>query len=414
MKKEIITAKGTRNFAPKEALRREEIIEKIKKIFRLYGFSPIEVPAIEKLDLLAGKYAGGQEITKEIFKLKDRGDRELGLRYDLTVPLAIFISQNLNFKFPFKRYHIASIWRDGPIKSGRYREFIQCDADTVGSESMLADVEILSLARDVFKELGMKVNILVNNRKFLNGLLQEFGVGEKKITKTILTLDKLGKLSEKEVKIELSNLVDKSIITKIFSVKEEKLNFFKKFKNRELQKGLEELKNVFDYAKVFDLKLEFSPFLARGLEYYTNTVFEVYTEGFSSSIAGGGRYNKMIGKFAGVELPAVGISFGLDTVYDAIIKKTKIDKQKLVRSPAKMYVIPISKKEEKEAIRLVMKLRERGINSEIAIDKKISRALDYADALAIPFVIFIGTDEVKKNKFKVKDMKTGKESLLKI
>lgn len=405
----IERAKGVRDFLPEEMILRNEIVAKLKKCFERFGFSPLDTPAIEKLDILASKYAGGEEILKEVFKFKDQGERELGLRYEFTISLARVIGMNPQLKMPFKVYQIGKVWRDGPIKLGRYREFVQCDCDIIGSKSVLADYECIELASSVFKELGLDVVIKVNNRKILTKMMEYAGI--KDAVSAILSLDKLAKIGWEGVVKELREKdISDSSIKKLREVVEiEGNNVDKLRKLRKLigdSEGINEIEELFKYYNksnvIFDLSL------ARGLSYYTGTVFETFlaNEDFKSSLSGGGRYDNMISQLVEKSeiVPAVGISFGLEPIIDILGKKES------KKTLTKCYVIPIG---DVNALEVVKELRENGINSEVdIIGRGISKNLDYANSLGIPFVIFIGSDEVKQGKVKLRNMKNGEEKLI--
>jgi len=421
---ELMLPKGTRDFLPEEKILRDRIIEKLKGIFELYGFSPIETPAIERFEVLASKYAGGEEILKETFKLKDQGQRELGLKYDLTVPLARVIGMNPNLKMPFKRYQIEKVWRDGPITTSRYREFYQCDADVVGSSSMMADAEILKIVSVALEKLGLEYEIKVNNRKILDGLMQDLGIREEYWNSILLSLDKIEKIERKEVERELEEkgLEEKKIkaLLEFCSIKgsnEEIIARAKKtIKSKEGIEGIKELEELLNYCKEFKVKnLYITYSLVRGLSYYTSTVFEAVLpkSKVKSSVAGGGRYDKMIGFFLGEskEFPAVGIAFGLDRIYDALMEKGF----RAEKTNTKIYVIPIGAGAGKKAIELTERIREIKINSDIDLmNRGISKNLDYASKQGIPFVALLGEDELKEECFKLRDMKTGKEEKIKL
>ncbi len=409
----IERAKGTRDFLPEEAILREEIIATLKKAFEKFGFSPVETPIIEKYETLASKYAGGSEILKETFKLRDQGDRELGLRYDLTVPLARIVAMNPHIKMPFKRYEIGEVFRDGPIKLGRYRQFTQCDADIVGTKSMLADAECIKLIQDVFDKLKIKITIEVNNRKILDSILDYLNIEQEKREHVIIAIDKIKKVSMEDVKKELKNVgIEDSKITemiKIFSVKGNNKSKMAAIKKIAAGEGIQEVEQLFNYIN--DKNVEFNVSLARGLSYYTGTIFEVFAKNkkINVSIAGGGRYDKMIGYFleGGREVSAVGISFGLDPIIDTM--KGKQTKKTLI----KVYVIPINN--TKKAMDVINKLRKEGVNADMDImERGVSKNLDYANSLNIPYVIFLCEKEIKKKKLKLRDMKTGKEKLVNI
>ncbi|MBU1203678.1 MAG: histidine--tRNA ligase, partial [Nanoarchaeota archaeon] len=314
------TAKGMRDIPPEEKILQQEVVDKIRGIFERYGFSPLETPVVERWDVLSSKYAGGSEILKETFKFKDQGKRELGLKYDLTVPFARFIGMNPNLKLPFKRYQIEKVFRDGPIKLGRYREFWQCDVDIAGSSNILADAEIVNLIVDVFKELGLKVIVKVNNRKLLNSILDYVGVKKEKWEDVIISIDKLEKIGAVGVKKELEEKnVDASIVKKlVWILKLESLGDIQKVIGD--CEGIKELEELFGY--VGSKNVIFDACLARGLSYYTGTVFEAFLKdsNIDSSVAGGGRYDEMIGNFVGGsrKIAAVGVSFGLSVIMKAL------------------------------------------------------------------------------------------------
>lgn len=410
-------AKGTKDMPPEEELAKQQIISTLKKTFEVYGFSPLETPVLERMETLTAKYGGGSEITKEIFKLTDQGGRDLGLRFDLTVPLARYVAMNPNIKMPFKRYQIGLSFRDGPIKLGRYREFWQCDVDIVGSKSTLADAELIKLAFDFFKKIGLSVEIEINNRKILDGIMESLFIPEKEWNGIILSVDKLKKTTLEDIKKELKmkGMYEKQIneMFEIFDMpgdNEEKIAKLRKIiTSAKGIEGLDELEEVLSYVKNKDLVFRLS--LARGLDYYTGTVFEAFIkdESMRSSLAAGGRWDKMISQFMenNTEIPAVGISFGIDTIIDALNLKKKI---KPVKTLTKVFVIPINV--EKEAVKLLDKLRNESINAEVDLMQRgISKNLDYANGLGIPFVIILGKEELKAKKFKLKDMKSGNEKL---
>ncbi|MFP4111437.1 MAG: histidine--tRNA ligase [Candidatus Woesearchaeota archaeon] len=413
--------KGTRDSLPEEKIGKQKLMDDLKTIFELYGYSPIDTPVIERFDVLASKYAGGAEILKETFKLSDQGKRELGLRYDLTVPFARVVGMNPDLKMPFKRYQIDKVWRDGPVGLGRYREFWQCDVDLVGTKSMMADAEVLAIAKKAMESFGLKCRINVNNRKVLNGLLGSFGVKtrDEKID-IILTIDKIKKISDKEFAKELSlkGLDSKQIkkIKEIFSIEgsnKKKLEAVsKEITDQEGKEGVKELEELFgllDSYGITNYDLELS--LSRGLAFYTGTVFETFlvNNEIKSAVASGGRYDDIIPKFldSKMDFPAVGISFGLNRIYDALKDKEKAAK----KTVTKVFVVPIGL--DKKAISIVEKLRESGINSEIDLTGRgISKNLKYANSKGIPYVLIVGENELKESKFKLKDMISGEEKTL--
>lgn len=406
----LMNARGVRDFPPEDKIIRQEIVDTLRKTFEEYGFNPLETPIIERYDVLSSKYAGGAEILKETFKFKDQGKRELGLRYDLTVPFARFVGMNPNIKMPFKRYQIGRVFRDGPIKLGRYREFWQCDVDVVGTRSMMAEAELLTIASEVFKKLKLKIVIKVNNRKILDSILSKADVKKEKWIDVILTIDKLEKQGEKEVKKELEKKgIKKEIIKKIFPLIRAKKNNSETIKNLKSLDGIDEVEELLGYLKTLKVEVDFDPSLARGLAYYTGPIFEVFliNSELKSSVAGGGRYDNMIGNFLERKegIPATGISFGLEGITDVLSTK---DKKKSV---VQVYVIPI--KTPKESLKIAQELRKAGIKTDLDIvGRGISKNLDFANTMGIPFVIFVGPQELKKKKVKLRDMKSGKEELL--
>lgn len=408
---ELKRAKGTRDFLAEEMILRLEVENSIRNIFELYGFSPVETPVLERFDVLSAKFGGGEEIIKEMFTLQDQGKRKLGLRYDFTVPLARLVAMNPQLKLPFKRYQIGKNFRDGPIKPGRYREFTQCDVDIVGVLSVKADAELANIAVAVFKELKIPAVVKVNNRKVLDAILEEAGVKKSQWTSVILTIDKLAKFGLPSVKKELQDKgIDTKAIAKIIKLitvkgsNKEKVKQLKAvLKNKE---GINEVEEFLSFAP----RVEFDCSLARGLAYYTRTVMEAFAtkSKISSSIGAGGRYDDMIGSFKGnVSCPATGFSFGLDIIVE-VLKESKKD---LKQSVTEVFVIPINT--FKESLLVTQELRSNGVNSEIDLmGKNISKNLDYANKKSIPFVVFIGNDELKKKRVKLRNMKSGKEELV--
>lgn len=418
----IEMAKGVRDFAPEDKIIRDNMVNKLVDIFQRYGYSPLETPSIERLDTLTAKFAAGTEsdAAKEIFKLTDQGNRDLGLRFDLTVPFSRFIALNPNLKMPFKRYEIGRVFRDGPIKLGRYREFWQCDVDIAGCSSVKAEAELILLALDAFKELGLDAYIEVNNRKLLYGIMDHCNIKRELRESVIITIDKIKKQGVQAVKKELFEKgIKEDVIEKIINIfqtqgtNQEIINIMRQSITSELGlEGINEIDELFSYLRFIDSgKVKFNPSLARGLSYYTGTVFEGFLKDskITSSICGGGRYDNMIGMYAenAREYPAVGISFGLEPITDAL----KLSGTEQRRSVTQLYIIPI--KTFKESLVIATKLREAGLKVEIDLmDKGVSKNLDYANSLKIPFVAFIGDSELKEQKIKLKNMHSGKEELV--
>jgi len=411
---ELSNAKGVSDIPPEKKIIKQKIIDQIKEIFERFGYSPLETPIIERYDILASKYAGGSEILKETFKLTDQGGRDLCLRYDLTVPMCRFVGMNKTLKYPFKRYQIGEVFRDGPIKVGRLREFWQCDVDIVGTKSMMADAEFVVIARQVFNKLGLDVNILVNNRKILNGMLTYSGINKEEQENVILTIDKLAKIGVEGVREELiekqvSTDSTNQILEILFNNKgsnSEKLDYLFGILEDEGKEGIEEMRELLGFAEA---NFDFS--LARGLSYYTGTVYEVYLkdlEIFNSAIAAGGRYDKMIGNFleSSEVIPAIGISFGLEPISVVMENKEKVKK-----TVTEYYLIPINT--EKETFMLAQELREKGLRVDMDFKKRgVSKNLDYANSYGIPYVVFVGKQELEQGKLKLRNMETGEEKLV--
>ena len=403
---DIQNPKGTRDINVDEKIQLNRIIKIITEVFEKYGFNPIQTTTLEKYETLSAKYAGGSEILRETFKLNDQGKRDLGLRYDLTVPLARYMAMNPNLKMPFKRYELGQVFRDGPIKLGRYREFTQLDADTVGSKIMLADAEMLAMASEIFSKLNLKFIIRVNNRKILDSILEAFNIPKEKRETAIISIDKLDKIEVSGVKKELQEEGFKNVDNLLNLIFTNDLNDVKKIlKNDE---GIKELKEVVKYAKLLNVKnLQVDISLARGLSYYTGTIFEVYLKNseIKSSVAAGGRYDKMIGNFIGnKEMPAVGISFGINVIKEALQEGKE-------KSVVKFYLIPINTLDK--SLSILNKLRQNNLNCDIDLNEHgISKNLEYASKYEIPYTLIIGKEELEQNKIKLRDMKTGKERLL--
>ncbi len=415
---EFQTAKGVRDLLPEEKILKNKIVQTLTELFELAGFAPLETPILERYETLTAKFAAGEasDALKEIFSLQDQGKRNLALRFDLTVPLSRYVAMNPTLKMPFKRYEIGRVFRDGPIKLGRYRELWQCDIDIVGSKSMVAEAEILSVVDSAFSALQLPIIVKVNNRKVLNGILEQAGIVERK-EEAIISLDKLDKIGVDGVSKELKGrgYADQQIAA-IFALVKEKITLPEikaKLKDKEGQEGIQELEELFSYLKAQKINsAQFDVSLARGLAYYTGTVFEVRLKSgeFSSSLAGGGRYDNMIGKFmgGGREVPAVGIAFGLEPILDVLKMKWTTK----VKTPAKVLVLPINT--VAKSLVAAQELRKAGISTDVALLKGVTKNLQYAAALDIPFVAIIGEDELKQKKVLLRDMTSGVEQLLSV
>jgi histidyl-tRNA synthetase len=435
--------KGTRDFSPVEMAGRNYIFDTIKRVFEKYGYSPIETPAMENLATLTGKY--GEEGDKLLFKVLNSGNYlseiadndlrdpdpgklsfkicEKGLRYDLTVPFARYVVQNRNeITFPFKRYQIQPVWRADRPQKGRYREFYQCDADVIGSNSLLNEVELIQITDEVFYALGIKNIIKINNRKILSGVAETIGESDK-ITDITIAIDKIKKTGIDQVKSELAQIgISKSAIEFIQGIITYKGNSYNKItilksmlsKSPAALKGLEEIETILDYLKNIQLNsdLELDLTLARGLDYYTGIIIEVEASKMEiGSICGGGRYDDLTGIFGLPDISGVGISFGAERIYDVMSKLKLFPKDSA--GTVKLMFVNFGKSEEKYCLDLLSKVRSRGIPSEIYPEPaKLKKQMSYANNKAISFVALVGESEIKDNKITVKNMETGKQEKL--
>lgn len=405
--------KGTQDYLPAQEVVRRNIRRTLEDTFMLYGCKPLETPILNYTELMASKYAGGAEILKEMYTLTDRGERDLALRYDLTIPFAKVIAMNPQLSMPFKRYEIGKVFRDGPIKAGRFREFTQCDVDVVGIESQSAEAELMVMTIDAFNKLNIEMLIQFNNRKLLAGLLQYFKVPQLKINSVILILDKMEKIDQVTLlkELEEQNLSPSTIkLIKQFLNANPTIAYFEKYReeNELIKQGYEELIELQDYLQVLNVgeSCVFNPFLARGLEIYTGSIYELFLKdgAIKSSIGGGGRYDNAIGGLIGSEekFSTVGISFGLDVIYTAMEQRENSADQALVD----IFIIPLNT--EKEALRLAWQLRQQGNRVEVELSgKKLRKAMEKANRENIRKVIILGENEMKSGRYEMKDMQTG-------
>ncbi|MER2028572.1 MAG: histidine--tRNA ligase [Solibacillus sp.] len=405
--------RGTQDYLPSQEVIRRNIRRTLEDTFILYGCKPLETPILNYTKLMASKYAGGAEILKEMYTLTDRGERDLALRYDLTIPFAKVIAMNPQLSMPFKRYEIGKVFRDGPIKAGRFREFTQCDVDVVGIESQSAEAELMMMTIDAFNKLNIEIVIQFNNRKLLAGLLQFFEVPHSKINSVILILDKMEKIDQITLlkELEEQNLLPSTIeLIQQFLDANPTLAYFEKYRkeNALIKQGYEELVELLDYLQVLNdgESCVFNPFLARGLEIYTGTIYELFLKdgAIKSSIGGGGRYDNAIGGLIGSEekISTVGISYGLDVIYTAMEQRENKANQALVA----VFIIPLNT--EKEALRLAWQLRQQGNRVEVELSgKKLRKAMEKANRENIRKVIILGEDEIQSGRYEMKDMQTG-------
>ena len=435
--------KGTRDFGPVEMAKRNYIFDTIKSVYALYGFQQIETPAMETLHTLMGKY--GEEGDQLLFKVLNSGDYlkkvsddelkernvlklqtklcEKGLRYDLTVPFARYVVMHRDeLQLPFKRYQIQPVWRADRPQKGRYREFYQCDADVVGSDSLLNEVELMQIVDTVFTKFGVRVQIKINNRKILSGIAEVMGEKDKIVDITV-AIDKLDKIGLDNVNEELRNdgIPEEAIcklqpIIKLEGTNDEKLATTSEvLKDSEIGlKGVEETEFILDELKKVGLnnEIQLDLTLARGLNYYTGAIFEVKAlDTPMGSITGGGRYDNLTGIFGMPGLSGVGISFGADRIYDVLNALDLYPKETITGT--QLLFINFGEKETEYCLPVVSKARKAGIRTEMFSDKsKMKKQMNYANAKGIPFVVLAGENEINEGKFTLKDMNSGEQKLV--
>jgi histidyl-tRNA synthetase len=441
--------KGTRDFTPEDMLKRNFLFDTVKSSFQRFGYLPLETPSMENLSTLMGKY--GEEGDKLIFKILNSGDflsevsadelsaknskkltasiSEKALRYDLTVPFARYVVMHQNeIAFPFKRYQIQPVWRADRPQKGRYREFFQCDADVIGTNSLLCELELLQLIDDVFAKLGLNVVVLINNRKILSGIAEVFNESEKIIDITV-AIDKLDKIGPEKVAEEMraKGVSEKAIdglkpLLVFEGSDQEKIDLLKKLlSSSEVgMQGIAELETLLGYAAPFSFKnIEYKVdiTLARGLNYYTGAIFEVKTNEpkatFNSSICGGGRYDDLTGIFGLPGMSGVGISFGADRICDVLDELNLFPAN--VESSLDLLFINFGEDDIPYSLQLLSKVRAAGINAEMYPDAaKMKKQFSYADARKIPFVVMAGSEERAATTLMLKDMKTGDQQKMEL
>ena len=432
--------KGTRDYSPDIMVKRNYIFDTIKSVFKLYGYQPLETPAMENLSTLMGKY--GEEGDKLLFKILNSGDflaqvpenellerniirltnkiSEKGLRYDLTVPFARFVVQHQSeLTFPFKRYQIQPVWRADRPQKGRYREFYQCDVDVVGSDSLLHEVELIQMVDEVYRRLHINVRLLINNRKILAGIAETIGHPDK-LTDITVAIDKMDKIGGDAVNAELREKgIDETAIEKLQPILNLQGSNNEKLKRLQgiLQnsptglKGIEELTTVFNYLEGLsigtEVKLDLT--LARGLSYYTGAIFEVKALDVQiGSITGGGRYDDLTGIFGLKNMSGVGISFGADRIFDVMQQLNLFPEDN--KATTQILFVNFGAKEERYCLPLMQQLRAAGINTEIYPEPaKMKKQMGYADKKGIPFVALVGETEMQENKIALKNMATGEQ-----
>ena len=407
----LMNVRGTFDYMPKDMMIRNKITDTLRRNFEKYGYLPIETPMLNYYDLLSYKYDDGAEILNEIYKLTDQGDRNLGLRYDLTVPFCKVVGLNKNLEMPFRRYEIGRVFRNGPVKLGRTREFYQCDVDVVGIDNRYIEAEQMVMAVNTYKDLGIDIYIKYNNRKLMSGLILLAGIPEDKVPLVIGVIDKKEKVSSEDLVLMLEDLsITRDKINKLLELFEKSIDEYKELMNENdlIREGVEELLELNTYLESLGIldDCKFVSTLARGLSIYTGLVFEFYDkkQRLSCAIGAGGRYNKIITNFMdnGQEYPAVGLSFGLEPIY-VILKEEMKDE-----AISDIYMVPLDT--NVDVLRLGTKLRELGFRVLIEMNRrKIGKCFEYAERNNIPFVMIIGNDEVSSGNYKIKDMKEKQE-----
>lgn len=426
--------KGTRDFGPTELRKRQYIFNTIKSVFEKYGFQPIETPVMENLSTLEGKY--GEEGDKLLFRILNSGDflkdvpedvlasrhsshatrhvSEKGLRYDLTIPFARYVVMHQNeIAFPFKRYQIQPVWRADRPQRGRYREFYQCDADVVGSDSLLNEVELVLIYAEVFEKLGIDVTIQFNNRKILAGFAEVLNITDKLNSFTVI-LDKLDKIGKEKVAEEFAAIGVSETANEVLEYasgknNEEQIAFLKSFLSGSEtgRKGIEEIEFLLKLSSAPKLNIT----LARGLDYYTGTIFEVKANSVQmGSIGGGGRYDNLTGVFGLQGVSGVGISFGIERIYDVMEELDLFGYLNLEAATTKVMFVNFGGASELTAFNYVQQIRAENISAEIyPANVKMDKQMKYANAKKISYVAFVGDEEIKNNTLKLKNMNTGEQ-----
>lgn len=392
------TLKGFRDFLPAEVRKRQYVLNILKKVFEGFGFEPLETPVLEYEEILAGKY--GEEGDKLMYRFEDLGKRKVAMRYDQTVPLARVVAQYENqITFPFKRYQISPVWRADNTQRGRFREFLQCDIDTVGTDSPLSDAEILAIIYDSYKALGLSIIIKYNDRSVLKEISP----------KALPVLDKLNKIGEEGV---IKELIEKGLSS------QEAQNLLKQAESFQESRQLLEIKNTYTQMGYPEDSLQFDGRLIRGLEYYTGVIIEVVTrdEPNSLSLGGGGRYDNLIGMFTNRRIPAVGFSFGFDRIIDAM-QAINLFPTEITGSSTQILVTIFSQELKNKSLAISNKLRNNDINTEIYLGEikeknPLEKQLKYADQKGIQNVIIIGPEEAEKNILTLKNLKTREQKKL--
>jgi histidyl-tRNA synthetase len=413
------TLKGFRDYLPEAMIPRERLIDTARRVYRSYGYSPIDTPALEHLDILTGK--GSDETDKQLYKFQDAGGRWVGMRFDLTVPLARFVAQHINeLGTPFKRYHIATVWRGENTQRGRFREFMQCDFDTIGTHSLSADIETALVIHDLMRAIGFEAfTIHVNNRLVLSGLLERVGLAGKS-TPILRALDKLAKIGREKVADEMVSAAgatpeQANQILKLAELNGTNAEILRQLEplvagNEKGQQGVSKLADLLaatSAAGVPEARLRLDVSIARGLDYYTGTIFETFLDQLPAigSVCSGGRYDNLAGVYTSQELPGIGASLGLDRLLDAMQELALVEK---VSTPAQVFIPFFDAKRLHDYLQLAATLRARGIGVEIYPDpKKLGQQLKYADRRGFRLALIAGENEFQAGACQIKDLATA-------
>ena len=405
--------KGTTDYYGKDQLIRNKITDTLKETFIKYNYQPLDSTVLYNYDILAYKYKDGAEILNEMYTLTDQGNRRLGLRYDLTIPFCKFIANQKDLRLPLKRYEIGKVFRNGPVKTGRCREFYQCDVDVVGISGQVIEAEQMQMVVDIFTKLGIDINIKWNNRKLMSIIIEDSNISKDKVEEVIGIIDKIEKISRQDFIKELSKIeIDEETANKLLDNFNKSLtDYIETYENDErvvAYEAIQEIKKLSSYIEKLNLSdnTTFTPTLARGLSIYTSTVFEFFDkkERLTCSLGGGGRYDKIITDFIddGNIYPAVGLSFGLEPIYTII--KDEMSSDNLID----VYIIPMGT--EVESLMLARNLRQNNINVIVEMNnRKLKKCFEYASKENIKYVIVVGSDEIQENMYTIKDMTTSEQ-----
>ncbi|MDR3109705.1 MAG: histidine--tRNA ligase [Planctomycetaceae bacterium] len=425
------TLKGFRDFLPEQMIARDKLLEIAADVYRSYGFVPIDTPALEYLEILSGK--GSDETDKQLYKFQDHGGRDVALRFDLTVPLARFSAQHINeLGTPFKRYQFGKVWRGENTQAGRYREFTQCDFDTIGTRSIVADIETALVIHDLLQRIDIKTNvpfenftIHINNRKVLTGMLEKQGLVEKTV-QVLRALDKLAKIGEAKVVNEMTetagtNAEQAKNVLQLASIKGESKQIIEQLRtllkgNETGETGAEELEticNALKAAGVPDSRTVIDLSIARGLDYYTGTIFETFLNGLPSigSVCSGGRYDNLAELYTNQQLPGIGASLGIDRLLAAMEELKMLPKS---QTTAKVFIPNFAPNRVNDYLRIITQLRKSGVAADFYPEqKKLGNQLKYADKKGFPYAIIIGEEEFEKQTAQIKNLVTGENKEVK-